>query len=55
MAITAFFTASAGLLNIFSDALDNTVTVSRNAAGNILINGGAVPRAGGTPRSPTPA
>ena len=47
MAITAFFTASAGLLNIFSDALDNTVTVSRNAAGNILINGGAVPVQGG--------
>ncbi len=49
MAITAFFTAGQGLLNIFSDNLDNTVTVSRNAAGNILINGGAVPVLGGIP------
>ncbi len=49
MAITASFIANAGLLNIFSDGLDNTVTVSRNAAGTILINGGAVPVLGGTP------
>ncbi|MGH6928182.1 MAG: calcium-binding protein, partial [Dongiaceae bacterium] len=49
MAITAFFTAGQGLLNIFSDNLDNTVTVSRNAAGAILINGGAVPVLGGIP------
>jgi Ca2+-binding RTX toxin-like protein len=49
MAITASFLASQGLLSIFSDALDNTVTVSRNAAGNILINGGAVAVLGGTP------
>ena len=49
MAITAFFIANQGLLNIISDALDNTVTVSRNAAGNILVNGGAVPILGGTP------
>jgi Ca2+-binding RTX toxin-like protein len=49
MAITASFIASSGVLSIFSDNLDNTVTVSRNAAGNILINGGAVPVLGGTP------
>jgi Ca2+-binding RTX toxin-like protein len=49
MAITATFTVSQGLLNIFGDTLDNTVTVSRNAAGTILINGGAVPVLGGTP------
>ncbi len=49
MAITASFNAAAGLLSIFSDNLDNTVTVSRNAAGNILINGGAVPVLGGNP------
>ena len=49
MAITASFNAAAGVLSIFSDNLDNTVTVSRNAAGNILINGGAVPVAGGNP------
>jgi len=49
MAITAFFIANAGLLNIFGDGLGNTVTVSRNAAGNILINGGAVAIQGGQP------
>ena len=49
MAITASFNAAAGVLSIFSDNLDNTVTVSRNAAGNILINGGAVPVLGGNP------
>ena len=49
MAITASFNAGAGVLSIFSDNLDNTVTVSRNAAGAILINGGAVPVLGGAP------
>jgi Ca2+-binding RTX toxin-like protein len=49
MAITASFVASQGLLSIFSDTLDNTVTISRNAAGTILINGGAVSVVGGTP------
>src|SRR5687768_10478565 len=49
MAITASFNAGAGLLSIFADNPDNTVTVSRNAAGNILINGGAVPVLGGNP------
>ncbi len=49
MAITAFFIANAGLLNIFGDGIANTVTVSRNAAGTILINGGAVAVQGGQP------
>ena len=49
MAITASFNAGTGLLSIFADNPDNTVTVSRNAAGNILINGGAVPVLGGVP------
>jgi Ca2+-binding RTX toxin-like protein len=48
-AITASFNPSAGLLTVFGDALDNTVTISRNAAGNILVNGGAVAVRGGTP------
>ncbi|MDB5310271.1 MAG: cya, partial [Gemmataceae bacterium] len=39
---------SAGVLSVFGDNLDNTITVSRNAAGNILVNGGAVAVAGGT-------
>jgi Ca2+-binding RTX toxin-like protein len=37
------------VLSIFSDNLNNVVTVSRNAAGAILVNGGAVPVLGGTP------
>ncbi len=39
-AVTASF--SGGVLSTFGDALDNTVTFSRNAAGSILVNGGAV-------------
>jgi Ca2+-binding RTX toxin-like protein len=49
MAISAIFSAAQGLLSIFGDALDNTATVSRDAAGTILINGGAVSVLGGTP------
>jgi Ca2+-binding RTX toxin-like protein len=49
MAVTASFSAATGVLSIFSDNLDNTVTVSRDAAGNILINGGAVAVVGGLP------
>ena len=41
-AVTATFLPAAGLLSIFGDNLDNTITVSRNAAGSILVNGGAV-------------
>src|SRR5688500_16165109 len=48
-AVTATFTPSAGLLTVFGDSLDNNITVSRNAAGNILVNGGAVAVLGGTP------
>ena len=46
-AVTATF--SAGTLTVFGDSLNNTITVSRNAAGKILVNGGAVSVAGGTP------
>ncbi len=48
-AVTASFSAAAGVLSIFGDNLNNTITVSRNAAGTILVNGGAVPVLGGTP------
>ena len=40
---------SAGTLSVTGDSLDNNITVSRNAAGNILVNGGAVSVIGGTP------
>jgi Ca2+-binding RTX toxin-like protein len=46
-ATTATF--SAGVLSVFGDSLDNTVVVSRDAAGRILVNGGAVVVAGGAP------
>src|SRR5262249_15710084 len=40
--VTASFTAAAGELRVVGDALDNTIVVSRNAAGTILVNNGAV-------------
>src|SRR5215212_6470042 len=48
-AVTASFLAASGTLTVFGDALDNTITVSRDAAGKILVNGGAVAVTGGTP------
>jgi Ca2+-binding RTX toxin-like protein len=44
-AVLATFTA--GSLSVFGDNLDNAITISRNAAGQILVNGGAVPIQGG--------
>ena len=46
-AVTATF--NAGVLTVSGDSLDNNVAVSRNAAGQILVNGGAVAVIGGTP------
>src|SRR5262245_41619500 len=46
-AIFAVF--AAGNLAVFGDAQDNAITVSRNAAGTILVNGGNVTVFGGTP------
>jgi hypothetical protein len=46
-AVTATFVAADGTLRVVGDALDNTVVVSRNAAGAISVNGGAVPIQGG--------
>src|SRR3982750_1935947 len=48
-AVPASFLAGSGTLTGFGDALDNTITVSRDAAGKILVNGGAVTVVGGTP------
>ena len=47
--ITAVFTSATGVLTITGGALGNAITVSRNAAGNLLVNGGAVSMTGGTP------
>src|SRR3954451_24842957 len=45
-AVVASF--SAGILSVFGDNLDNTITVSRDAAGKLFVNGGAVTVSGGT-------
>jgi Ca2+-binding RTX toxin-like protein len=48
-AVTAIFSPASAILSVFGDAANNTITVNRNAAGSILVNGGAVAIAGGTP------
>ena len=48
MAITASFSPTSGLLTEFGDNADNSIVTSRDAAGRILVNGGAVPVIGGT-------
>jgi Ca2+-binding RTX toxin-like protein len=47
MAITATFSPTPGLLSEFGDNSNNTIITSRDAAGRILVNGGAVPVVGG--------
>ena len=49
MAIKATFSPGAGILSVFGDNLDNTIMVSRDAAGKIFINGGAIAITGGDP------
>ena len=46
-AVTATFSAAGAVLRVVGDALDNTVVVSRDAGGTILVNGGAVEIQGG--------
>lgn len=46
-AVTATFSAADGTLRVVGDELDNTVVVSRDPAGTILVNGGAVAIQGG--------
>ncbi len=45
--VSASFVRSAGLLTIIGDNLNNNIVLSRNAAGTILVNGGAVCVIGG--------
>jgi hypothetical protein len=47
MAIKASFSPTAGLLSVTGDNAGNTITASRDRAGDILVNGGAVPIDGG--------
>jgi Ca2+-binding RTX toxin-like protein len=48
MATTATFIPGSGSLSVIGDSLNNTIGVSRDVAGRILVNNGAVPVQGGT-------
>jgi Ca2+-binding RTX toxin-like protein len=48
-AVTAFFVPATGVLTVQGDNTDNSIILSRNAAGQILVNGGAVSVLGGSP------
>jgi Ca2+-binding RTX toxin-like protein len=48
-AITATFSPATSALTVIGDNLDNTIVVSRDAAGALLVNGGAVAILGGSP------
>ena len=48
-AVSATFSAAQGMLTVIGDATDNTIVVSRDAAGSILVNSGAVTVLGGKP------
>jgi len=45
--LKAAFDPATGILTVTGDNLNNTITISRNAAGIILVNGGALPVTGG--------
>jgi Ca2+-binding RTX toxin-like protein len=48
-ATVASFNPGTGVLTVVGDNLDNSITISRNAAGAILVNNGAIVVAGGAP------
>jgi Ca2+-binding RTX toxin-like protein len=47
MSVGAVFSEAAGVLTVLGDSQDNNIVISREASGNILINGGAVAIIGG--------
>ena len=47
MAIKATFFPGTGLLSVLGDAASDLITISRDAAGQILVNGGAIVVLGG--------
>jgi len=51
LAVTATFSPGSGVLSVFGDNADNTIEISRNAGGSILVvaDGAAVNVAGGAP------
>lgn len=46
---SAVFDPNTGILTVTGDSADNVLTVSRNAAGTLQVNGGTVSIVGGTP------
>jgi Ca2+-binding RTX toxin-like protein len=48
-AVTATFSPGSGVLTVFGDAANNSIVISRDAAGKILVNNGAIAVTGGTP------
>jgi Ca2+-binding RTX toxin-like protein len=49
LSATASFSAGTGVLSVFGDNRDDTIVVSRDVAGRILVNGGSVAVRGGAP------
>jgi len=47
MAIKAQFSPGGQLLSVFGDAADDSIVISRDAAGQVFVNGGNVPIIGG--------
>src|SRR5262245_62360691 len=48
-AVVGQFNFNQGILSVFGDALGNSIVINRNAAGALLVNGGAVSTPGGQP------
>jgi Ca2+-binding RTX toxin-like protein len=49
LAVTAVFAPATGVLSVYGDSAGNAIEVSRNAAGGLLVNGGAGAVVGGAP------
>ncbi len=49
LSVSATFAPGAGVLSVSGDKLSNNIVISRDAAGDILVNGGAVSIQGGAP------
>ena len=49
LSVTASFSAATGVLAVTGDQHNNNITVGRDQGGHILVNGGAIPIAGGAP------
>src|SRR4051794_11405845 len=47
--VTATFAPATHVLSVLGDAQNNSIVITRNSAGTIFVNGGAVHVTGGTP------